>query len=217
MCVSSRLPDWYDHDTLNVRHPHNSTLWLNGILVNSEVSIYLSIHPSVYLPLYASSGGSVSERISLIPRLSTYTQEPGNEAMRASDQNPEDPGSTPDWVLLFFSLSAQCHLSWVLCIAFKKVASSSNHIHSWATYIVSQKMVENCTRHNSVIHNVLFPGTSLRHNSVTPHTLMFVSVPDNTRCHRMFYTPVYWQLNDDSTMVYVDLFQAVSVLALKLT
>ena len=52
-------------------------------------------------------------------------------------------------------------------------------------------MVENCTRHNSVIHNVLFPGTSLRHNSATPHTLMFVSAPDNTQCHRMFYTLVY--------------------------
>ena len=51
------------------------------------------------------------------------------------------------------------------CVTLERInnaAASSNHIHSRTTYIVIARKWP--TRHNFVIHNVLFPGTGRSHN-----------------------------------------------------
>ena len=51
------------------------------------------------------------------------------------------------------------------CVTLERInnaAASSNHLHSKTTYIVTARKWP--TRHNFVIHNVLFPGTGPSHN-----------------------------------------------------
>lgn len=102
------------------------------------------------------------------------------------------------------------------CVTLERInnaAASSNHLHSKTTYIVTARKWP--TRHNFVIHNVLFPGTGRSHNggdSTHPDVCLVwrqhIALGRHSY-HWMFYTRGLLDWQTPEWLFYVDSFQGV--------